>query len=141
MAMKYSDFITIRESKPAYNISNEEKGEWETFIPNAQFNEILRRVISAVRNNDQDAHKSFWIDGTYGTGKSHAAAVIKHLLCDNVEDIREYVDVDIALIYYANLYTIYDKQSDYSLLIYTVQKVFREKKISLIDCKVPLKKH
>lgn len=28
--MKYSDFITIRESKPAYNISNEEKGEWET---------------------------------------------------------------------------------------------------------------
>ena len=33
MAMKYSDFITIRESKPAYNISNEEKGEWETFIP------------------------------------------------------------------------------------------------------------
>lgn len=96
MAMKYSDFITIRESKPAYNISNEEKGEWETFIPNAQFNEILRRVISAVRNNDQDAHKSFWIDGTYGTGKSHAAAVIKHLLCDNVEDIREYVDVEYA---------------------------------------------
>lgn len=94
--MKYSDFITIRESKPAYNISNEEKGEWETFIPNAQFNEILRRVISAVRNNDQDAHKSFWIDGTYGTGKSHAAAVIKHLLCDNVEDIREYVDVEYA---------------------------------------------
>lgn len=94
--MKYSDFITIRESKPAYNISNEEKGEWETFIPNAQFNEILRRVISAVRNNDQDAHKSFWIDGTYGTGKSHAAAVIKHLLCDNVKDIREYVDVEYA---------------------------------------------
>lgn len=96
MDMKYSDLITIRESKPAYNISNEEKGEWETFIPNAQFNEILRRIISAVRNNDQDAHKSFWIDGTYGTGKSHAAAVIKHLLCDNIEDIREYIDVEYA---------------------------------------------
>ena len=96
MVTKYSDYITIRESKPAYNIGREEQGEWETFIPNEQFNEILRKVISAVRNNDQDAHKSFWIDGTYGTGKSHAAAVIKHLLCDKVEDIREYLDTEYA---------------------------------------------
>lgn len=110
MAIKYSDFITIRESKPAYNISREEKGEWETFIPNTQFNEILRRVISAVRNNDQDAHKSFWLDGTYGTGKSHAAAVIKHLLCDEIKDIKEYVDVEYASHRYDLL-----KQSIYDL--------------------------
>ena len=96
MATRYSDYITIRESKPAYNIGREEKGEWETFIPNDQFNEILRRVITAVRNNDQDAHKSFWMDGTYGAGKSHAAAVIKHLLCDKVEEISEYVKTEYA---------------------------------------------
>lgn len=109
MATKYSDYITIRESKPAYNISKEEKGEWETFIPNAQFNDILRRVISAVRNNDKDVHKSFWIDGTYGTGKSHAVAVIKHLLCDEVKDIQEYINVEYAAQQYDLLrQSIYD---------------------------------
>lgn len=94
MATKYSDYITIRGSRAAYNIGREERGEWETFIPNAQFNDILRRVISAVRNNDQDAHKSFWMDGTYGTGKSHAVAVIMHLLCDEVNTLHEYIDAE-----------------------------------------------
>lgn len=94
MATKYSDYITIRSSRPTYNIGREESGEWETFIPNAQFNEILRKVVSAVRNNDQDLHKSFWMDGTYGTGKSHAAAVIMHLLCDEVDTLHEYIDAE-----------------------------------------------
>lgn len=92
MATKYSDFISIRQTRPAYNISNESEGEWQSFIPNEQFNGILQKVIRSVYCNDQDAHKSFWIDGTYGTGKSHAVAVIKHLLCDDVEDISNYID-------------------------------------------------
>lgn len=92
MATKYSDIISIRPTRLAYNIENETEGEWENFIPNEQFNRILQTVIRSVYCNDQDAHKSFWIDGTYGSGKSHAAAVIKHLLCDKVEDISEYID-------------------------------------------------
>ncbi|TFH95381.1 hypothetical protein ACTML9_01715 [Porphyromonas levii] len=92
MATKYSDFISIRQTRPAYNIGNESDGEWKNFIPNEQFNSILQKVIRSVYCNDQDAHKSFWIDGTYGTGKSHAVAVIKHLLCDDVNKIRDYID-------------------------------------------------
>ena len=65
-----------------------------SFIPNEQFNNVLRTVIKSVRNNDIDNHKSFWINGTYGTGKSHAVAVISHLLGDRVEDIRDWVDYE-----------------------------------------------
>lgn len=90
--MKYWDYIQIREGKPAYNIEMEEQGNWESFLPNQQFNEILLKAIGAVRNNDMDKHRSLWIEGTYGTGKSHAGAVLKHLLCDNVEEIRQWVD-------------------------------------------------
>lgn len=91
MATKYSDIITLREQKAAYNIENEKEGDWEMFLTNEQFNDILRKVISSVRNNDTNLHKSFWLEGTYGTGKSHAGAVIKHLLCDPLDSIKGYV--------------------------------------------------
>ena len=93
MAIKtYWDAVQIREGKPAYNIEMEEAGNWETFLPNHQFNEILVKALGAVRNNDLDKHRSLWIAGTYGTGKSHAGAVLKHLLCDEVDDIRQWVE-------------------------------------------------
>lgn len=92
MAIRYSDIITLREQKAAYNIENEKEGDWELFLTNEQFNEILKKVISSVRNNDTNLHKSFWMEGTYGTGKSHAGAVIKHLLCDTWDSIAGYVN-------------------------------------------------
>ncbi len=90
--MPYSNIVTLRQMRPAYNIKEESDGEWINFIANDQFNDILAKAISSVRNNDADHHKSLWIAGTYGTGKSHAGAVIKHLLCDPVEEIRDYVE-------------------------------------------------
>ena len=134
MGTKYSDYIKIRESKPAYNIGREEKGEWETFIPNEQFNEILRKVISAVRNNDQDAHKSFWMDGTYGTGKSHAAAVIKHLLCDDVNDIKDYVDTEYAAMKYAvlrqSLYDLRESKKLFPVNLYGTESIAHKEDFS-----------
>ncbi len=89
--MPYSKIVTLRQMRPAYNIKEESTGEWKTFIANDQFNDILMKAIRAVRNNDADSHKSIWIAGTYGTGKSHAGAVLQHLLCDPVDEIEDYV--------------------------------------------------
>lgn len=96
MATKYSDIIKIRAGKPAYSIEEERGDEWTSFIPNTQFNDVLTTVLRSVRGDDIDVHKSFWVNGTYGTGKSHASAVIAHLLCDDVADIREWVDYEYS---------------------------------------------
>ena len=92
MATRYSDLIQLRDSKPAYNIQHEEHGEWSTFIANDQFNDVLKKVIGSVRGDGASVHSSFWLEGTYGSGKSHAAAVITHLLSDPIEEIEEWID-------------------------------------------------
>lgn len=94
MAIRYDDIIKIRGGKGAYVLKDEKEGEWTSFIPNEQFNKVLATVLKSVRGNDIDNHKSFWLNGTYGTGKSHAVAVISHLLGDPVENIREWVDYE-----------------------------------------------
>ena len=114
--MKYSDIVTLRSMRPAYNIQEEGIDEWKTFIANDQFNDILGRMVKAVRNNDADHHKSLWIAGTYGTGKSHAGAVLKHLFCDPVEDIQEYVEEEY-------------KKDKYALLKSSVLQVRQQKRL------------
>lgn len=94
MATTYNDIIVKRSGRAAYSIEEEKGNQWESFIPNDQFNTVLRTVISSVRGNDIDKHKSFWIRGTYGTGKSHAVSVITHLLCDPVENIQKWIDYE-----------------------------------------------
>ncbi|MCD8289966.1 MAG: hypothetical protein LUC91_00505, partial [Prevotella sp.] len=94
MATRYNDIIRKRSGRAAYSIEEEKEGQWESFIPNEQFNTVLRTVLRSVRGNDIDSHKSFWINGTYGTGKSHAVAVISHLLCDPIDNIRKWVEYE-----------------------------------------------
>lgn len=92
MATKYNDIVTLRQMRPAYNIKAEAPDDWKTFIANDLFNNLLRQTVAAVRNNDQDKHRSIWISGTYGSGKSHAGSVLKHLLCDPIENVEEFVN-------------------------------------------------
>lgn len=135
MATKYSDIVTLRGQKPAYVIADEQQGDWESFIANDQFNGILRNVIASVRNNDADMHRSFWISGTYGTGKSHAGAVIKHLLCDPVDEIMEYVNFEYGALKYAvlreNLLKLRQQRRLFPVMLYGTLTIAHKEDLSL----------
>ena len=133
--MKYSDIVTLRQMRPAYNIQEEGQDEWKTFIANDQFNDILNRMIKAVRNNDADNHKSLWIAGTYGTGKSHAGAVLKHLFCDPIDEIQEYVEEEYKKDKYAMLRNavlqVRQQKRLFPVNLYGQQSIAHEEDLSL----------
>lgn len=133
--MPYSNIVTLRQMVSAYNIKDEAEGQWKTFIANDRFNEILMKAIRAVRNNDADMHRSIWIAGTYGTGKSHAGAVLQHLLCDPIEDIREYVEDEFSKSQYdllrTSLLTLREDKRLFPVNMYGQQSIAHEEDLSL----------
>jgi len=94
--MKYSEIIGLQEYfHPVFNIENETVNYWKQFIPNDQFYEVLRKTLSAIDTSEPSLRKSIWIQGTFGTGKSHAASVFKHMLFDDYAEVENYIDENI----------------------------------------------
>ena len=46
MATRYDEIIKLRAGKAAYNIAEEKEGEWESFIPNKQFDYVLKQYLN-----------------------------------------------------------------------------------------------
>lgn len=90
--MKYSDIIGVEKHfKSAFDITSDSGEAWKTFISNERFEGNLTQIINCFTSPVFNNRKSIWIQGTYGTGKSHSLAVIKHLLCDEYSEIEDYI--------------------------------------------------
>lgn len=88
---RYSDYIQMQDYLPVYDITADSSNNlWASFIPTHQFCDLLQRTLTAVSSADKSKRKSIWVQGTFGTGKSHASSVIRHLLCDSFGDIEFY---------------------------------------------------
>ena len=91
MVTKYSDYIKMQNFLPVYDMADEAPDMWRTFIPTKQFCDLLQRSITAITSNEISKRRSMWVRGTFGTGKSHASSVIRHLLCDPAKDVESYI--------------------------------------------------
>lgn len=90
--MKYSDIIDVQEFfKSAFDITSDKGESWKAFITNEKFESNMAQIINCFTSSVLNNRKSIWIQGTYGTGKSHSLAVIKHLLCDDYSAIEDYI--------------------------------------------------
>jgi hypothetical protein len=91
--MIYKDIIGLNKLfKPYYDLTQEDKDFWLTFIPNKQFYKAMLETLSSLESNNPKNRLSLWMQGTYGTGKSFATAVIKNLLYNNLNGISEFID-------------------------------------------------
>jgi hypothetical protein len=91
--MKYSEIIGLYEYfHPAYDITQESGDYWKQFIPTQNFFEVLEAFLNSLESKDTKKRKSIWLQGPYGTGKSHATGVIKHLLWDELSEIEDFLE-------------------------------------------------
>lgn len=92
MAEKYIDYFNIDpEYFPQVNeaIINKEPDLWKKFYPHESFVGLIRDTISVVTRKQK---VSIWVEGAYGTGKSHAVLTLKKLLDASPEATKEYFD-------------------------------------------------
>ena len=63
------------------------KVSWKNFYPHETFVKLLEKTHTVLSGKDP---RSLWVEGAYGTGKSHAALTVKSLLEASDEEVEEY---------------------------------------------------
>jgi hypothetical protein len=92
--MKYADIIELdKHFDPVFKLADGDKSAaWSTFIPTVEpFEDLLRKTIEAFESPKPEAQRPVWIQGTYGTGKSHATSVVAHLLSDDIDGLGDFL--------------------------------------------------
>lgn len=63
------------------------KVSWKGFYPHETFVKLLQKTHDVLSGKDP---RSLWVEGAYGTGKSHAALTVKSLLEATDEEVEDY---------------------------------------------------
>ena len=89
----YSDYIKVDPNFIPVFSKNSDKiypDKWQSFYPHASFKNILKDVVETLEKSSELKDKSVWMSGAYGTGKTYASFVIKHILEDDIDSITPY---------------------------------------------------
>lgn len=93
MARLYKDFIKVDPNFIPVFSKNSDKtypDKWQSFYPHDSFKDILSKVVDTLEKGNETKDRSIWMSGAYGTGKTYASFVIKHILEDDIRSIEPY---------------------------------------------------
>ncbi|ERL25323.1 hypothetical protein [Mitsuokella sp. oral taxon 131] len=79
---KYSNYLEINpafESVVDIDADKRNPELWREYIVGDDMMNLMEFMCRSLGNEAPDARRSFWINGSYGTGKSYAAILVKHL--------------------------------------------------------------
>ncbi|MFW5890713.1 MAG: hypothetical protein ACOCUI_00675, partial [bacterium] len=87
--MKWNEIVSINKLfLPVCDIKSDDGSYWQTFICHDDFYQLLKNTL----NMYQKKQKSVWLQGTFGSGKTHATTVIKNLLSNEFSGISDYIE-------------------------------------------------
>lgn len=74
---------------PAVNkdVIAKEPNLWKKYFPHETFVSLIKQTVSVLERKQK---LNIWVEGAYGTGKSHAVLTLKHLLDASEADVDEY---------------------------------------------------
>lgn len=90
--MSYREYFDI---DPEYfpqvdkKIIEEQPDLWKKFYPHPSFIQLLKSMVDVLARKQK---LSIWVDGAYGTGKSHAVFTLKKLIEASDEEINSYFE-------------------------------------------------
>lgn len=102
---RYSDYIEISptfESVVDIDADSRNVNLWREYIVGDDMEKMMEVLCQSLNNEGPDLRRSFWIEGTYGTGKSYAAILIKHLMEEKPEVVDAYLSSNNRLASYRN---------------------------------------
>ena len=95
MFARYENYLEINPAfESVVDIDADQRNQhlWEEYIVGQDMDKLVDYLCQSLGNEAPDSRRSFWIHGTYGTGKSYAAIFVKHLM----EEKPEIVDAFLA---------------------------------------------
>ena len=116
---RYSDYIEISptfESVVDIDADTRNTNLWREYIVGDDMEKMMEVLCQSLNNEGPDLRRSFWIEGTYGTGKSYAAILIKHLMEDKPEVVDNFLAQDSRLASYRNRFMKCRNKSDYLVI-------------------------
>lgn len=84
-------------------------GSYLDYIVHEDMKGAIEKICDSLKFEDEDKRRSFWIHGAYGTGKSYAAIVLKHLFEDKVDSIRKFLSNQMLIQYRERFLSIREK--------------------------------
>lgn len=136
MSEKYNSFLEISqtfESVVDINADNRNENLWREYIVGEDMCKLVDVLCQSLNKEGIDSRRSFWINGTYGTGKSYAAIFVKHLLEEKPEIVEDFMSKNHRLAEYKNRFKKCRKNSDYLVIWKTGTNGIRSGDMLLIE--------
>lgn len=102
---RYCDYIEISptfESVVDIDADSRNANLWREYIVGDDMEKLMEVLCQSLNNEGPDLRRSFWIEGTYGTGKSYAAIMIKHLMEEKPDVVDAFLSANSRLTPYRN---------------------------------------
>ncbi len=115
-AKKYSNYLEINPSfESVVDIDADKRNQnlWREYIVGKDMEDLLEYMCQSLGNEAPDARRSFWINGSYGTGKSYAGIFVKHLMEEKPDVVEDFLSKNRRLSAYKNRFAKCRKQGDY----------------------------